>query len=198
MSKIALSGDSSGTGTFTIASPNSNSNFTLTLPSADGTLVTNAAGSVSQAMLASGVAGTGPACSVTLSSPQSISSGVYTKIGLNSELFDTNNNFNTSNNRFLPTVAGYYQISAQVSISVGSVVGTVALQVQKNGSSILEAFQTIANVGNAYMPAGNKLVYMNGTTDYLEFFAFQNSGVSCNAAAGESVTFFSAALVRAA
>jgi hypothetical protein len=37
MSKIALSGDASGTGTFTIASPNSNSNFTLTLPSADGT-----------------------------------------------------------------------------------------------------------------------------------------------------------------
>lgn len=37
MSKIALSGDASGTGTFTIASPNSNSNYTLTLPSADGT-----------------------------------------------------------------------------------------------------------------------------------------------------------------
>jgi hypothetical protein len=39
MSKIALSGDASGTGTFTIASPNSNSNFTLTLPAATGTVV---------------------------------------------------------------------------------------------------------------------------------------------------------------
>jgi len=37
MSRISLSGDAAGTGTFTIASPNSNSNFTLTLPSADGT-----------------------------------------------------------------------------------------------------------------------------------------------------------------
>jgi hypothetical protein len=37
MSKIALSGDASGTGTFTIASPNSNSNYTLTLPTTSGT-----------------------------------------------------------------------------------------------------------------------------------------------------------------
>lgn len=39
MSKIALSGDPSGSGTFTIASPNSNSNYTLTLPAATGTVV---------------------------------------------------------------------------------------------------------------------------------------------------------------
>jgi hypothetical protein len=38
MSKIALSGDASGTGTFTIASPNSNSNYTLTLPTSTGTM----------------------------------------------------------------------------------------------------------------------------------------------------------------
>jgi hypothetical protein len=37
MSRVAISGDASGTGTFTIASPNSNSNFTLTLPAASGT-----------------------------------------------------------------------------------------------------------------------------------------------------------------
>jgi hypothetical protein len=42
MSKIALSGDASGTGTFTIASPNSNSNFTLTLPTNSGTVLTTA------------------------------------------------------------------------------------------------------------------------------------------------------------
>jgi hypothetical protein len=40
MSKIALSGDASGTGTFTIASPNSNSNYTLTLPTESGTVLT--------------------------------------------------------------------------------------------------------------------------------------------------------------
>jgi len=38
MSQVAISGNASGTGVFTIASPNSNSNYTLTLPTATGTL----------------------------------------------------------------------------------------------------------------------------------------------------------------
>jgi hypothetical protein len=40
MSRIALSGNASGTGTFTIASPNSNSDRTLNLPDSAGTLAT--------------------------------------------------------------------------------------------------------------------------------------------------------------
>ena len=38
MSQVAISGNASGTGVFTIAAPNSNSNYTLTLPAATGTL----------------------------------------------------------------------------------------------------------------------------------------------------------------
>ena len=59
MSKIALSGNASGTGTFTIASPNSNSDRTLNLPDNSGTLLSNAstagfpAGSVIQVVQAS-------------------------------------------------------------------------------------------------------------------------------------------------
>lgn len=43
MSKIALEGNASGTGTFTIASPNSNNNRTLTLPDNTGTVLTTGA-----------------------------------------------------------------------------------------------------------------------------------------------------------
>ncbi len=39
MSKISLTPNASGTGTFTIESPNSNTNRTLTLPDSDGALV---------------------------------------------------------------------------------------------------------------------------------------------------------------
>ena len=39
MSKVALSGNASGTGTFTIASPNGNTDRTLTLPDNTGTLL---------------------------------------------------------------------------------------------------------------------------------------------------------------
>jgi hypothetical protein len=42
MSKIALSPNAAGTGTFTIAAPNSNTNRTLTLPDLAGTVLTDA------------------------------------------------------------------------------------------------------------------------------------------------------------
>jgi hypothetical protein len=40
MSKVAIEGNASGTGTLTIAAPNTNSNFTLSLPTNTGTIVT--------------------------------------------------------------------------------------------------------------------------------------------------------------
>jgi len=40
MSKIALTGNANGTGTFTLASPNSNTDRTLTLPDSTGTFAT--------------------------------------------------------------------------------------------------------------------------------------------------------------
>jgi hypothetical protein len=59
MSNIALSGNASGTGTFTLASPNSNTDRTLNLPDNSGTVLTSAtttgfpAGSVLQVVSAS-------------------------------------------------------------------------------------------------------------------------------------------------
>jgi hypothetical protein len=41
MSKVAIQGNASGTGTFTIASPNSNTDRTLTLPDEAGTVLTS-------------------------------------------------------------------------------------------------------------------------------------------------------------
>jgi len=50
MSKIALTPNASGTGTFTIASPNSNTDRTLTLPDAAGELLTTAGGTLTGAL----------------------------------------------------------------------------------------------------------------------------------------------------
>jgi hypothetical protein len=64
MSKIALSGNASGTGTLTIAAPNTNSNYTLTIPNETGTLLTSASSpTLSNLTLSGGVylGGTGSA-----------------------------------------------------------------------------------------------------------------------------------------
>ncbi len=54
MSKISLTPDASGTGTFTIASPGTNTDRTLTLPDAAGTLVAKAGTYISPSELGSG------------------------------------------------------------------------------------------------------------------------------------------------
>jgi hypothetical protein len=182
VSKIALSGDASGTGTFTIASPNSNSNYTLTLPANTGTLLTTA----------STFAGTGPAFRATLSANQSISTGTRTKVALNTETFDTNNNYdNTTNYRFTPTVAGYYQVNGVISFQ-GTTVSAVAAEIRKNGTSYTVTYFYATNDNNLYV---GDLVYMNGSTDYVELWG------QVNAASGAlflTDSRFSASMVRAA
>ena len=53
MSKVAIQGNASGTGTFTIAAPNSNTDRTLTLPDEAGTVLTSGGtGTITSTMLA--------------------------------------------------------------------------------------------------------------------------------------------------
>ena len=67
MSKVAFTGNVSGTGTFTIASPNGNTDRTITLPDATGTMITTGSlSSVTPAMLTQ---------SLTLGTAQASTSG---------------------------------------------------------------------------------------------------------------------------
>jgi hypothetical protein len=72
MSKIALEGNASGTGTFTIAGPNTNTNYTITLPQETGTLVTTGVttglngSAISTGVVAASVGGTGVTSAGTL------------------------------------------------------------------------------------------------------------------------------------
>ena len=94
--------------------------------------------SITQSDLASGVAGTGPAVfAYGTTNAQSISTGTPTKIILNAEVFDTNNCFDsTTNYRFTPNVAGYYQISFATQFDyLGAARGFVYLY--KNGSNFI-------------------------------------------------------------
>ena len=60
MSKIALSGNASGTGTFTLASPNSSTDRTLDLPDASGTVILSSSNIESQVKTATNASGSAP------------------------------------------------------------------------------------------------------------------------------------------
>lgn len=89
---------------------------------------------VTQPKLGSGVAGTGPAFSAYIGNAQAIGAAADTKLQFNTENFDTNNCFDrTTNFRFTPNVAGYYEINLAAQIGA-TAQGYVILY--KNGAQI--------------------------------------------------------------
>jgi hypothetical protein len=47
-------------------------------------------------------------------------------------------------------------------------------------------------------PTANGIVYCNGSTDYIEIYAFQNSGGNLSGGSGVSALKFQAVMVRSA
>jgi len=174
MSQVIIAGDTSGT--ITLQAPAVSGSTTLTLPAATGTVM---------------VSGNMPAFSAYLSSAQSFSANVITKVTCQTEEFDTNSNYdNATNYRFTPTVAGYYQVSA--CISVASAAAQVATYIYKNGSKWKQG----SNYPSGYTGSISCLVYCNGSTDYIEFYGMFSS--TQNASSNLYDTAFQAVMVRGA
>jgi len=180
MSNVAITGNASGTGVFTVASPNSNTDRVLTLPDETGTVLTTTT---------PGVPVNGPAFSAYQSTLQSFSSNTQTKVLFQTEEYDTNSNFSSS--RFTPTTTGYYQFSAGVQVSVN---GWFEMSIYKNGVSAKIIFYSWPS--DVQLATGGCQLYMNGTTDYAEVYIRQAN--STDTFASQLATYFAGVLVRAA
>ena len=153
---------------------------------------------ITQSELAVNVAGNGPAFSVYSSASQSLSNNTDVKVQWNNEEFDTNNNFDsTTNYRFTPTVAGYYSFFAECNYSTNN-SGSRFLTLKKNGSSIKGFTLTGVNSTNYSVATVSALVYLNGSTDYVEVFASQNSGSTLSTGGSASEVYFFGYMVRSA
>lgn len=152
-------------------------------------------GTVMQADLAPNVVGNGPAFSAYQSTAQVITSGAWTKVNLQTKEYDSAAVFdNVTNYRFQPIVSGYYQVNGCV--APNSSVTVIGAAIYKNGSPVA--------YGVASRPAStfdtqqvNRLVFLNGTTDYVELFVYAVGTTPTLNALG-SVTYFQAFLARSA
>ena len=134
-----------------------------------------------------------PVTSVYLGTEQAVTSATWTKIEFDTETFDTNANFDsTTNYRFTPTVRGYYQVNAGLSVD-GSVSPTAAqVAIYKNGS----AYKYGAYIENsAVQTVVSDLVYMNGSSDYIEIYGYVNAGTA-KFGDGSALTYLSSAMIR--
>ena len=156
MAALIPSASATGSGTMTLAGPSTNSNQTITIPDATGTMM---------------VSGNMPAFSAYGSTNQGFTSGVTTKINLDTEVFDTNNNF--ASNRFTPTVAGYYQINGKARIT-GTGLTDGAVYLYKNGSQLIIGSYTASGLTFSVV---SSLVYLNGSTDYIELYGYASTTV---------------------
>ena len=190
MSSIVVAGDTSGS--VTLQAPAVAGSTVLTLPAVSGTVITNTAGVVTQAMLSTNVAGNGPAFSAYQSTGQTLAATTFTKILFQTEEFDTNNNFDsTTNYRFTPTVAGYYQVNG----SLSKLSGTTEIfpTIYKNGVEWKRGTDIATSAASSIVSC---IVYLNGSTDFIEMYGYM--GVSGATWPNPVGTYFQAFLARSA
>ena len=170
LANACTSGDSVVTESFLVSS------VLNAIPATAGSVSTSylVDGSVTQVKLSTNVAGNGPAFSASGTSSYTITQGVDTKVRFNNELFDTANCFDsTTNYRFTPSVAGYYQLNFVARFQVSPSMSIAYVMVFKNGSAAYTINQVMGmTTGSSLywnMP-GSYLIYMNGSTDYVEIY----------------------------
>ena len=142
-----------------------------------------------------------PAFYAYSNSSQSIANATFTKIQYNVESFDTNSNYDsTTNYRFTPTVAGYYQINARIQFGAAATAAAEAfISIYKNAGEYARLPSGPVPVSGVPSPGGSVLVYLNGTTDYVEAYVYQNRGGSYSTdVTVASLSFFQAFLARSA
>lgn len=154
-------------------------------------------GTTKQVSVAKLTVGTAPAFLAQLTSAQTIAGASYVKITLNDEIFDTNANFDpTTNYRFTPTVAGYYQVNGNIFYNTSGVSGLMQLFIYKNGSAAASNVSLLPSTGQCGISLGT-VIYLNGSTDYVELYTYNGNALSQTTASGTYV-YMSGSLVRGA
>lgn len=128
------------------------------------------------------------AFSAYASSSQSINN-TWAKLQCNVEEFDTDGRYSTGSYRFNPSVAGLYLFV--VAMQTNAPLQNFATAVYKNGAI------TRQHSYGAYLygPAGASMVWLNGTTDYVEPYGYCSAAMTTTA--GASNTYFQGCLLRA-
>ena len=144
-----------------------------------------------------------PTFQAYLNSNQTVTKNTWTKVQCNTKEWDTASAYdNTTNYRFQPTVAGYYQVTGNFSVEPSATTFTRLLcALYKNGAEYKLCGDIVIS-GTAY--SGNNIicsamVYLNGSTDYIEMWGYGTSATATFVYRGtQASTYFSAALIRSA
>lgn len=120
-----------------------------------------------------------------LYSDQSLSYNADHVIGL-SAVSDLNSWWDATNYRFKPTVAGYYYVSAMVNWKQGTTTtagSQLNIQIRKGGGTgsgygTVAICQNEINTTMTFTQRATAIVYLNGTSDYIDLTGYTNNSTS--------------------
>lgn len=114
----------------------------------------------------------GPVFRVNISSAISgVALNTPTQLVFNTSTSNVESGFNLTNGRFAPATAGYYQISFTFQVIGPSSVFYGCASIKKNGTTTVAETCAVSSLGSRSYPVVQDIVYLNGSSDYLEFFA---------------------------
>ena len=138
-----------------------------------------------------------PAFHATLSATQTLSNNTFTKLQVNTEIYDTDGCYdNSSNYRFTPTVAGKYLVyGCSQTGGSNNELHFSGTALYKNGSQQTEHFTDFRDNrgGSANFTYTSIVMDLNGSSDYAELYARMNvNSGNVNIQGGQNITYFGA------
>ena len=123
------------------------------------------------------------------------SNGAFVKVNLSSKL-DTKDSYNNSLHQFNPKTEGYYQVNVLAKALYNASDETIAdVQIRKNGETSPVFIATDVSKTSSAFPTASSVVYLNGTTDYLEMYVRHTNGGDFQGSEDFNFTSFSAHLI---
>jgi hypothetical protein len=127
-----------------------------------------------------------------------ISTGTWTKVAMQSEVFDTDSCYDTSNYRFLPTTPGYYLLTLTLTgtsstPSITRFIGSIAYNGDYGNGRVWD--MTVTTSGN-WIQSGSFIRYFDGSTTYADPYTYMTGSGTLTIDFTQSK--FTGTLVRAA
>ena len=131
-----------------------------------------------------------PAAVAYLNTSQTLTNASHNKITWDSEVYDVNADFDTTNNRFVAPIDGKYFWHSSVSFNAGELTtntrSTHALR--KNGSAVRETFGSPTGSNDRFTQTLSYIANLSAS-DYLETWIHIDMGSDCDVWGGDSGQF---------
>lgn len=135
-----------------------------------------------------------PAFLAYVGTGQNVSNSTQTLVQFNTELYDTDSDYDTSTYKFTPSVAGKYFFTCKIRFEVGSISG-FQIRIEKNETTSGYTFPDVlyynARVENYDTQILSGVLEANGSSDNFRVMAVQDSGGTASISASNG-SFFSA------